>query len=116
MPVSWIDLLALAACRTGEGDGKTCGTGLSGFADRSEPSGAFGSCSNIIPNTTRPMMRPWGGGNYAILVEDDRGEDLESLLRAQAFSPIAAGYGHSHCDDFGVGRSYGLPGSIWAMT
>ena len=26
----------------------------------------------------------------------------------KAFSPIAAGYGYSHCDDFGVGRSFGF--------
>jgi len=26
----------------------------------------------------------------------------------KAFSPIAAGYGYSHCDDFGVSRSFGF--------
>ena len=26
----------------------------------------------------------------------------------KAFSPIAAGYGYSHCDDFGVARSFGF--------
>jgi murein DD-endopeptidase MepM/ murein hydrolase activator NlpD len=26
----------------------------------------------------------------------------------KAFSPIASGYGYSHCDDFGVGRSFGF--------
>ena len=25
-----------------------------------------------------------------------------------AFSPVAAGYGFSHCDDFGVSRSFGF--------
>lgn len=57
-------------------------------------------------------------GNYAILVEDDRGEKIwKASYGLKAFSPIAAGYGYSHCDDFGVGRSYWLcPGSIWAMT
>jgi murein DD-endopeptidase MepM/ murein hydrolase activator NlpD len=26
----------------------------------------------------------------------------------KAFSPVAAGYGYSHCDDFGVSRSFGF--------
>ena len=49
MPVSWIDSAGFGCLPDrGEGDGKTCGTGLSGFADRSEPSGAFGRAVQIL--------------------------------------------------------------------
>ena len=48
-------------------------------------------------------------GNYAILVEDETGDQVwKASYGLKAFSPIAAGYGYSHCDDFGVGRSYGF--------
>ena len=56
-------------------------------------------------------MRPWGGlwEVIAILVEDDRGEKIwKASYGLKALPPIAAGYGYSHCDDFGVGRSYGF--------
>ncbi len=57
-------------------------------------------------------MRPWGGlwGNYAILGGGRPGGEKiwKASYGLKAFSPIAAGYGYSHCDDFGVGRSYGF--------
>ena len=43
-------------------------------------------------------------GSYAI--EKD-GQWLPAY-GLKAFSPIAAGYGYSHCDDFGVARSFGF--------
>ena len=43
-------------------------------------------------------------GSYAI--EVDGGWKPQYGLKA--FSPIAAGYGYSHCSDFGVGRSFGF--------
>ena len=58
MPVSWIDLLALAACRTG---GKVTGKPVEQAYQDLQTGQSPQSCSNIIPITTRPMMRPWGG-------------------------------------------------------
>ena len=43
-------------------------------------------------------------GNYAIQ-KDGQWVPTYGL---KAFSPIASGYGYSHCDDFGVGRSFGF--------
>lgn len=47
-------------------------------------------------------------GNYAIEVEENGQSVWKSSYGLKAFSPIAAGYGYSHFDDFGVGRSYGF--------
>ena len=43
-------------------------------------------------------------GSYAIEINGE----WRPAYGLKAFSPIAAGYGYSHCDDFGVGRSYGF--------
>ena len=43
-------------------------------------------------------------GAYSIKVKDQ----WISRYGLKAFSPIASGYGYSHCDDFGVNRSFGF--------
>ena len=43
-------------------------------------------------------------GSYAIEAEGQ----WKASYGLKAFSPIAAGYGYSHCDDFGVSRSFGF--------
>ena len=63
-------------------------------------------------------MRPWGACGK--LCHFSGGRPGEKIWKAsyglKAFSPIAAGYGYSHCDDFGVGRSYGFARKHLAMT
>lgn len=43
-------------------------------------------------------------GSYAI----EKDGQWAATYGLKAFSPIAAGYGYSHCDDFGVARSFGF--------
>lgn len=43
-------------------------------------------------------------GSYAI----EKDGQWVASYGLKAFSPIAAGYGYSHCDDFGVARSFGF--------
>ena len=43
-------------------------------------------------------------GSYAIEI----GGEWKAQYGLKAFSPVAAGYGYSHCDDFGVSRSFGF--------
>ena len=43
-------------------------------------------------------------GSYAI----EKDGQWVPAYGLKAFSPIAAGYGYSHCDDFGVARSFGF--------
>ena len=105
--VSWIDILAVAACRTG---GKC---GLSSVKKATQDLKGGKSPEELLGNTYRhysyyhdAYTAVLGGllGNYAI--EKD-GQWL-TAYGLKAFSPIAAGYGYSHCDDFGVSRSFGF--------
>ena len=105
--LSWIDILALAACRTG---GK-CGLSSvkQAAADLKQdkaPEELLGDLSKYYEYYHEAYTAVLGGlvGSYAI--EKD-GEFVPSY-GLKAFSPIAEGYGYSHCDDFGVGRSYGF--------
>lgn len=105
--IPWIDALALAACRTG---GK-CGLASVKQAvadlkkDRS-PEELLGDSYKYYDYYHRAYTAALGGlvGSYAI--EKD-GEWIPAY-GLKAFSPIAAGYGYSHCDDFGVARSFGF--------
>ena len=105
--ISWIDTLALAACRTG---GK-CGLNAVKQAaadlkkDKS-PEELLGDLYKYYPYYHDAYCAALGGlvGSYAI--EKD-GQWLPAY-GLKAFSPIAAGYGYSHCDDFGVARSFGF--------
>ena len=105
--ISWIDTLALAACRTG---GKC---GLAGVkkavADLKKdlsPEELLGDLYKYYDYYHRAYTAALGGlvGSYAI----EKDGQWVPTYGLKAFSPIAAGYGYSHCDDFGVARSFGF--------
>ncbi|MGM9549952.1 MAG: M23 family metallopeptidase [Faecousia sp.] len=105
--ISWIDTLALAACRTG---GK-CGLSsvkqaVADLKKDKSPEELLGDLYKYYDYYHRAYSATLGGlvGSYAI--EKD-GQWVPSY-GLKAFSPIAAGYGYSHCDDFGVARSFGF--------
>jgi len=105
--ISWIDILALAACHTGgkcplEQVKKATALWLSD-ADPLEKLGKGRTAYEYYHAAYTAVL---GGmlGNYTITVD---GEERPTY-GLKAFSPIAAGYGYSHCDDFGVGRSFGF--------
>ena len=105
--ISWIDILALAACRTG---GK-CGLSsvkqaVSDLKKDKSPEELLGDLSKYYPYYHNAYSAALGGlvGSYAI-EKDGKWVPAYGL---KAFSPIAAGYGYSHCDDVGVARSYGF--------
>lgn len=111
-PVSWIDLLALGACRTG---GKVTAKAVDQAAKDLEtgksPEELLGDLYKYYAYYHEAYDAALGGlvGNYAIEVADENGEKYwKPSYGLKAFSPIAAGYGYSHCDDFGVSRSYGF--------
>lgn len=105
--ISWIDILAVAACRTG---------GKCGLASVKKAAADLkGDCSpqELLGNTAKyydyyhsAYQAALGGllGSYAVEVNGE----WKPSYGLKAFSPIAAGYGYSHCEDFGVGRSYGF--------
>ena len=105
--ISWIDSLALAACRTG---GK-CGLSsvkkaIKDLAGEKAPKELAGDLGKYYDYYHEAYTAALGGlvGSYAIEVDGQ----WKSTYGLKAFSPIAAGYGYSHCADFGVGRSFGF--------
>ena len=105
--ISWIDALALAACRTG---GK-CGLpsvkkAVADLKEDQSPEEILHENDRYYAYYHEAYEAALGGllGSYAIQVNGD----WVSRYGLKAFSPIAAGYGYSHCSDFGVGRSFGF--------
>lgn len=105
--LDWVDILALAACRTG---GKC---GLSSVKKAAADLKGDRSAEELLGNTYRyynyyhtAYNAVLGGllGSYAI----EKDGEILPAYGLKAFSPVAAGYGYSHCDDFGVGRSFGF--------
>jgi len=105
--LSWIEILALAACRTGGKCGlasvKKAAEELKG--DRSAEE-LLGSLSKYYSYYREAYTAVLGGLVGSFEIQKD-GQWIPSY-GLKAFSPIAAGYGYSHCDDFGVGRSFGF--------
>ncbi len=105
--ISWIEILALAACRTGGkcplSSVKKAATQLKGAHNSRELAGELGKYYDYYFESFSAAL---GGllGNYAIEV----GGQWKSVYGLKAFSPIAAGYGYSHCSDFGASRSFGF--------
>ena len=105
--ISWIDILALSACRTGGKCGlasvKKAATDLKSDSSAAELAGELSKYYDYYHEAYSAVL---GGflGSYAIEADGQ----WKTQYGLKAFSPIAAGYGYSHCDDFGVGRSFGF--------
>ena len=105
--ISWIDILALSACRTGGKCGlasvKKAAAQLKGERSARE---LAGDAEKYFDYYFAAYSAVLGGflGSFSIEVD---GEE-KATYGLKAFSPIAAGYGYSHCDDFGVSRSFGF--------
>ena len=105
--ISWIDILALAACRTGGkcplSSVKKAAQELKGDKSLEELLGELHKYYTYYYNSFDAAL---GGllGSYAIEVDGE----WKPTYGLKAFSPIAAGYGYSHCDDFGNARSFGF--------
>mgnify|MGYP003307704817 CR=1 FL=1 len=105
--VSWIDVLAIAGCRTGgkctlESVKKACKDLQKG----EEPRRILGELYKYYDYYHEAYAAVLGGllGNYSVEVNGKkRGE-----YGLKAYCPIAAGYSYSHCSDFGNSRSFGF--------
>ncbi len=107
-PLSWIDLLALTAVHSGgknltpKGVEQAKKELLSNFSVEEQ----LGERYRYYAYYRDAYDAALGGlvGAYAIQTD----EGWKCTYGLKAFSPIAAGYGYAHYDDFGVGRSYGF--------
>lgn len=105
--LSWINILALAACRTGGRCGivsvKKAAADLQGDKSVEE---LLGDVHKYYDYYHEAYSAALGGllGSYAI----EKDGEWTAAYGLKAFSPVAAGYGYSHCDDFGVSRSFGF--------
>ncbi len=105
--ISWIDALALSACRTGGKCGlasvKKAVKELQGEKSPQELLGDLYKYYNYYHASYQAVL---GGllGSYAVEIDGQ----WRPAYGLKAFSPIAAGYGYSHCSDFGNSRSFGF--------
>ena len=105
--ISWIDILSLAACRTGGKCGldsvKRAVKDLKGDASAEELLGGLYRYYDYYHQAYSAVL---GGllGSFAVEVDGQ----WKCQYGLKAFSPVAAGYGYTHANDFGVGRSYGF--------
>ena len=105
--ISWIDILALSGCRTGgKCDLKSVKRAVEELKGDKPLEELLGSLHQYYDYYHRSFSAALGGlvGSYAI----EKDGQWIPAYGLKAFSPIAAGYGFSHCDDFGVGRSFGF--------
>ncbi len=105
--ISWIDILSLAACRTG---GKCP---LASVKNAAQELRGDKSPEELLDNLYRyygyyheAYSAALGGllGSYAI----EKDGKLLPKYGLKAFNPVAAGYSYGHSDDFGVSRSFGF--------
>ena len=105
--ISWIDILALAACRTG---GKCQ---LSSVKKAVKDLSTDRSVEDMLGNQLKTYNyyhaaydAALGGllGSFSIEIDGKK----MPVYGLKAYSPIASGYGYSHCSDFGNARSFGF--------
>ena len=104
--ISWIDALALAACRTGgKCDLASVKKAVADLKGDKSPQELLGANAKHYDYYHQAYSAVLGGllGNFAVEIDGQ----WKAKYGLKAFSPIAAGYGYSHCADFGVSRSFG---------
>ncbi len=100
--IGWIDILALAACRSGgKCDLKSVKKATADIKAGKEP-----EVSKYYAYYHEAYTAALGGllGSYEIEINGQ----WKPQYGLKAFSPIAAGYHYAHCSDFGVSRSFGF--------
>lgn len=107
MHLDWVDVLALAGCRTGGKCGRqSVEKAVKDLYSGKSPEDLLGALYQYYSYYHEAYDAVLGDllGNYAIMV-DGKWKPTYGL---KAFSPIAAGFGYSHCSDFGNSRSFGF--------
>lgn len=105
--ISWIDILALSACRTGgKCDLTSVKKATADLKGDKSPEELLGAVYRYYPYYREAYSAALGGLLGSFAIEKD-GQWIQTY-GLKAFSPIAAGYGYSHADDFGAARNFGF--------
>lgn len=105
--IRWVEVLALAGCRTGgRCDLAAVKKAVKELSGNDSPEKLLGDLYKYYDYYCAAYEAVLGGflGSYAIQKD---GQQI-TTYGLKAFSPIAAGYGYSHSDDFGNKRSFGF--------
>ena len=105
--ISWIDILSLAACRTGGKCGQTSVKRAARELKQGKvPQDLLGEAFRYYSYYHEAYSAVLGGllGSFAIC----RNGTWVPKYGLKAYSPIAEGYSYSHYDDFGASRSFGF--------
>ena len=105
--ISWIDILAVAACRTGgKCPLKSVKKAYQELSTGKDPEALLSGLYKYYDYYHEAYEAVLGGllGHYAVQIDGQ----WRQVYGLKAFSPIAAGYGYSHCSDFGNQRSFGF--------
>lgn len=102
--IGWIDSLTVAACRTGGACGLT--SVKKAVADLKTDKSVQELAGKSYSYYHTVFQGALGGllGSYEIYKDGE----WRPVYGLKAFSPIASGYGYSHCSDFGASRSFGF--------
>ena len=105
--IRWVDVLALAGCRTGGRCGLSAvKRAVKDLYGNDSPEKLLGNLYQYYEYYHSAYSAVLGGLLGSFSIEKD-GKTI-SAYGLKAFSPIAAGYSYSHCDDFGNSRSFGF--------
>ena len=105
--IRWVDVFALAACRTGGKCGlQSVKKAVSDLLSGQSPEQLLGDLYKYYDYYHEAYDAVLGGmlGSFAI----EKGGQQIPTYGLKAFSPIAAGFGYVHSDDFGNKRSFGF--------
>ena len=105
--LSWIEILALSACRTGGRCGlPSVRQAVVDLKKDKSVDDLLGENRKYYDYYLEAYTAVLGGMLGSFAIEKD-GKWI-SQYGLKAFCPIAAGFGYSHCDDFGADRSFGF--------
>ena len=105
--LDWIEVLAVAGCRTGgKCDLRSVKQAVKDLQSDRAPEEILGSLYEHYPYYKESFSAVLGGllGSCAMEIDGQ----WKPVYGLKAYSPIAAGYGYSHSDDFGNQRTFGF--------
>ena len=112
-PLDWVELLALAATRTGGGQfpASQVDAAARDFQSGTSPQALLGSLYSYYEYYKQAYGAVLDGlvGHYAVQLPDETGQlTWKATYGLKAFSPIAEGFSYTHYQDFGNRRGYGF--------